>query len=539
MKKILLLISFFAFIIVFSQAQNHDFKVTTWNVEWLSCEDNGPTDENLQMNNVVTVIKTMNSDIVALQEIGTSGSYATVDTLVRRLGNEWGGRIVAYSATNCSQNLALIYKKSRVEIVNSALMSSAGTSYNWSGGRYPALFSIRLLAGDTKIPISLINIHAKAMGDESSYLRRKGAIESLKTLLDSDAYNRQNIILLGDFNDYLVGTQCSSCSPADSPYKVFVDDVINFKGLTGGLKDPYYNKPVIDNIILSNELFSNFKNNVFRDVSSTNSISNYRNTTSDHYPVTGSLTFNTGDAPNCDNFTFSETFAQSLGDFASYSVAGDQLWHWRATYGAYVSGYANSVNNANENWLISPALDLSSSKSATFNFDHALHHAGTETEKLANHTLWLSNNYNSGAPSTATWTKVEIPTMASGNSWTFVNSGNVSIPTQMLKPNTRIAFKYLSTPAVAATWEIKNFLLNGQCVVNSVDRNNAENESVVYAQGRNIKVESVRNVPVSIYDISGRVLFSTTMARTVTFTVAHQGVYIVMCGNKAIKVAVR
>lgn len=46
-----------------------DFKITTFNVEWLTCTTHGPTDEELQMNNIVTLIKTMNSDIVALQEV--------------------------------------------------------------------------------------------------------------------------------------------------------------------------------------------------------------------------------------------------------------------------------------------------------------------------------------------------------------------------------------------------------------------------------------------------------------------------------------
>ena len=40
------------------------------------------------------------------------------------------------------------------------------------------------------------------------------------TLLDGSTYNSKNVILLGDYNDYLTGTQCDNCSPAISPYKV-------------------------------------------------------------------------------------------------------------------------------------------------------------------------------------------------------------------------------------------------------------------------------------------------------------------------------
>jgi len=203
----LLTITLFAFSL-FAKAQNTEFKITTWNVEWLSCSVNGHTNENLQMNNAAKVIKALNTDIVAMQEIGTSSSYATIDTLVKRLGDEWAGSIVAWSADNCDQNQAIVYRKSKVQLVSASLMTNAGTSYNWSSGRFPVLYNLNLITGANTIPVALINIHAKATGDESSYSRRKAASESLKALLDGSTYNSKNVILLGDYNDYLTGTQC-------------------------------------------------------------------------------------------------------------------------------------------------------------------------------------------------------------------------------------------------------------------------------------------------------------------------------------------
>ena len=87
-----------------------DFKITTLNTEWLSCSNYSPTDDELQINNIVKLIKTLNSDFIALQEVGTSSTYATVDTIVRRLGNEWGGNIVASYNDNCGQNQGIIFK---------------------------------------------------------------------------------------------------------------------------------------------------------------------------------------------------------------------------------------------------------------------------------------------------------------------------------------------------------------------------------------------------------------------------------------------
>jgi len=268
------------------------FKITTLNCEWLSCSTQDPSDDKLQVNNIAKVIATMNSDIVAVQEIGTSSTYATIDTLVSKLGSQWGGHIVPWDASNCSQNQGILYKKATVQFVSSSLITNGGSSNNWSSGRYPALYNINLVVGDTLIPISLINIHAKAMSDATSYARRLGASQSLKTLLDGSSYNTKNIILIGDYNDYLIGTQCTTCSPADSPYKNFMDDTQNYKGLTSNLVDPDYHSPIIDNIIISNELFSSYVNNSdFRETAATATITNYTTTTTDHTPISALFKF--------------------------------------------------------------------------------------------------------------------------------------------------------------------------------------------------------------------------------------------------------
>jgi endonuclease/exonuclease/phosphatase family metal-dependent hydrolase len=269
-----------------STAQTIDFKVTTLNTEWLSCSQQDPADDKLQVNNIAKLIATIDPDIIALQEVGTSATYATIDTLVRRLGSLWAGNIVPWSNKNCDQNQGIIYKKSKIQLVSSALVTNGGTYSNWSSGRYPAQYNLNFLAGDSVIPVSLINIHAKAMSDATSYSRRKAASSGIKSLLDGSSYNTKRIILIGDFNDYLTGTQCSSCSPAESPYKNFVDDSGNYKGLTAGLYDPYYQSPVIDNVIISNELFDNFvTGSATRETTSINKITNYYTTTTDHTPV--------------------------------------------------------------------------------------------------------------------------------------------------------------------------------------------------------------------------------------------------------------
>jgi len=274
-----------------SQQGTIDFKITTLNAEWLSCSQNGPDDDNLQISNLAVVIAAVNPDVIALQEVGTSSSYASIDTLVKKLGNDWGGSIVAWSEDNCSQNQGIIYKKAKVQLVNSSLITNGGSSRNWSSGRYPALYDLSLVVGSTTIPVSLINIHAKASSDETSYSRRQAASVSLKSLLDGSSFNTKKVILLGDYNDYLIGSQCSTYSDV-SPYKNFIDDATNYKGLTSALTDPYYNSPVIDNIIISNEIFDAYvANSVIRETTATQKVSNYSSTTTDHTPVSATFRF--------------------------------------------------------------------------------------------------------------------------------------------------------------------------------------------------------------------------------------------------------
>ena len=270
------------------------FKITTWNVDWLSCTDPelNHKDRELQMDNVVSMIKTMKSDFVALQEVGTSNAYETIELLVQKLGSEWAGKIEPSDKDNCGQNQGILYKKSKINFLNDALLKNAGSDYNWSGGRVPILYNVNFVVESSKIPVSFINIHAKSASDEGSYARRRDASISLKQFIDGSAYSTKRMVVIGDFNDYLIGTTCTTCGNL-SPYKNFMDDKNNYKGLSADLIHPYFSNPAIDNIVISNELFENYVDNTAQyEYAASQTIPNYRTTTSTHYPVSVIFSFN-------------------------------------------------------------------------------------------------------------------------------------------------------------------------------------------------------------------------------------------------------
>lgn len=156
-----------------------------------------------------------------------------------------------------------------------------------------------------------------------------------------------------------------------------------------------------------------------------------------------------------DDSLVSAPFSSTLSPFSAYSVSGTQVWGHDSYGYAKMTGYVNPSNFENEDWLISPAIDLSAQTAAYITFDHVSRYAANNATDL---TLWVSDNYTGGAPSSATWTQVVIAKYSSGSSWTdWTNTGKLSIPSALMgKSNVYVALKYLSSSTAAGTWEVKN-----------------------------------------------------------------------------------
>lgn len=151
---------------------------------------------------------------------------------------------------------------------------------------------------------------------------------------------------------------------------------------------------------------------------------------------------------------FEETFSANWNNWTKFSVTGAQGWVLDTQYGnpgncAKMSGYA-SGNQTNEDWLISPAIDLSSISAATLKFDTATKFSGNAIE------IYISTNYSgSGAPSAATWSPLSATLSPSTGNYVWTGSGNIDI-SAYTGGNVYIAFRYTSTTSAAATWEVDN-----------------------------------------------------------------------------------
>jgi hypothetical protein len=148
------------------------------------------------------------------------------------------------------------------------------------------------LDGVTK-RVNFVVIHAKANATATSandWQRRKDGADLLKTYLDT-TYPGGNTLIIGDYNDVLNGTIATGVTPAVSSYITFLNDVANYTPLTlalanAGAQSTASYPTVIDNVIASKPMANYYlAGSAAIRTDLTGAITNYANTTSDHYPV--------------------------------------------------------------------------------------------------------------------------------------------------------------------------------------------------------------------------------------------------------------
>ncbi|MFV0470359.1 MAG: endonuclease, partial [Dysgonomonas sp.] len=201
-------------------------------------------------------------------------------------------------------------------------------------------------------------------------------------------------------------------------------------------------------------------------------------------------------------------FKTTLSPFTQYSVLGTQIWTQDATNGyAKMSGYVSPTNYQNEDWLISPSMDLTDFISAILTFDHTGRMFDALPTMKSDLTLWVSSNYVSGAPATATWSQLTIPNYMTGEDWVFVSSGDIALSPLLDKDNAHLAFKYVSTSTYAGNWEIKNVLVKGTKGQSSIDDNDTDSSVSVYVTPGYLNIYVYSDTEsITIYDALGKQL---------------------------------
>jgi len=158
--------------------------------------------------------------------------------------------------------------------------------------------------------------------------------------------------------------------------------------------------------------------------------------------------------PNDTLAIFEEGFevADILGQFTAISVSGDNAWH-QAIYSnngfAKMSGFNDG---ANEDWLISPAIDIN--RESNFSFRTSMDY-GDSTETTL--SVFYSSNFDGTNLATATWTDITSNFKYSTDKYAWVESGEYKFAASTGK--VYIAFKYTCGTSNVPTWQIDDVLV--------------------------------------------------------------------------------
>lgn len=168
-------------------------------------------------------------------------------------------------------------------------------------------------------------------------------------------------------------------------------------------------------------------------------------------PTSGSTT---PDTP-ADGY-INETFSKSFDSFTAKTIKGT-AWVIDSYGYAKATGFDkdSQTTTPSESYIVSKAIDLSASKSATLEFSYILRYVtknGVPVEGVKNQVL-ITDNYT-GDPATTKWTDI-TGTMKEGTDWATWETYKHDLSDFKGKKNVVIALHY-ACAASSGTWEVKN-----------------------------------------------------------------------------------
>lgn len=274
------------------------FTVATWNVR-----NFGATTSSVQTNNVISVLRTLKPDLIAIQELKTKN---VLDAITSELPM-YEYIFAEYISTGSNVSLGFLYSPDLIDPIYSGPVDNLDPTLDTSAfftnaaGRIPLVFQFELSKGDGKRLITAINLHAKAntgttAQQSDSYAKRKSMADALYSSIVDNERSWGYVLMMGDYNDDL---DRSIFQSRDTPYLAFIDDEQTFWPVTLTLSEqgfrsmPRYSD-MIDHITVTRR-FQDFQ------TSNDNDIRVHRpdlyldgdyEDTSDHFPVVASFDMN-------------------------------------------------------------------------------------------------------------------------------------------------------------------------------------------------------------------------------------------------------
>ena len=171
------------------------------------------------------------------------------------------------------------------------------------------------------------------------------------------------------------------------------------------------------------------------------------------YKTNGTPPSATGTTANATMIDFEGFESGTSGSWSTYNVSGDQTWifpEFNEKYTAKIYGQSGGTFYANEDWLISPALDLSGYDNAYYSFKNMRNGDGNLIQLMA------STDYDGVSdPNTATWDDITDMSFWSLGSYQKIVTDDIDLG-NYTGGTVYIAFKYTSTDLAAVLYKLDN-----------------------------------------------------------------------------------
>ena len=259
------------------------------------------------------------------------------------------------------------------------------------------------------------------------------------------------------------------------------------------------------------------------------------------YTNTGtSINYKTNDVPPSANATtpnvsiinYENFNTGTLGSWSRKNIIGDSTWVIDLTHGvaaspcAKATGFYSSASHANEDWLISPAMNFNLYTNEELTFQTAKNYTGPDVE------VKISSNYDgTGNPNNFTW--APLSGILSSGGWVWTPSGTIDV-SGTSGTGVYIAFKFTSTDTESATWEVDEILTTGIRMVGVPETEAASKHFNIVpnpSQGQfNLIFSDNSQKEVSIMSVVGQELYNASTNKTnlqVTLPGLTAGIYFV------------
>jgi endonuclease/exonuclease/phosphatase family metal-dependent hydrolase len=259
--------------LVTQRGEERTLEITTWNIE------NFPIENQTTIDLVARIIRDLDIDIFAIQEIGDTTAFRE---LVRGLEG-YGGLYSGDTYGTWYQKTGLIYKDSVVAV--SQLKQLYGDN-SYAFPRPPIEVQVDASHNGKMFDFKLIVMHLKAAGGSTNIDRRRQACALLKQYMDSQISSsaEKDYIVAGDWNDEL------DDPPSENSFTTFID-ADDYEFLTSILVGdaesasyPYSGR-LIDHVLISEDALDEYGQGSVETLRLDDEISSYLSQVSDHRPV--------------------------------------------------------------------------------------------------------------------------------------------------------------------------------------------------------------------------------------------------------------